>query len=55
MGFAMPSFVEDYLSLGEAAYFLAHNNPSIVVTLFLGVVVAAVLSVWCPDLAQAES
>ncbi|KAF8429297.1 nucleotide-diphospho-sugar transferase [Tirmania nivea] len=46
MGFLFPSSVEDYLALGEAAYFLVQDNPSVVVTLVLGIAVAAVLALY---------
>lgn len=45
MGFSIPSSIEDCLALGEVAYLLIQTHPSIVVTLILGIIVAAVLSV----------
>lgn len=48
MGFTLPSSVEDYLALRETTYFLLQNNPSIVLTLVLGIIVAVISSVCRP-------
>ncbi|RPB18356.1 hypothetical protein L211DRAFT_815630 [Terfezia boudieri ATCC MYA-4762] len=46
MGFSIPSSVEDYLTLGQAAFFLVQDHPSVVVTFVLAVIVAVALSLY---------
>ena len=45
MGIAVPTSVADYVSLGGAAYEFAVENPTVIITLVLGLLIAVAASV----------